>query len=153
MEPIDIRRERMDAPAAVDLLSELDAELDRRYCGGEPVEADAAEFLPPGGQFVIAYVDGQPTACGGYRRLDDTTAELKRMYVREQERRRGLARAVLTTLEADARDAGYTAMCLETGAPQFEAIALYPRAGYTPIDSFGQFAGSPTQRCYGKSLV
>ena len=150
---VEIRRESFDSPTAAQLLSELDADLAQRYGDGEHVLADAPEFEPPSGQFVVLYVDGVALACGGYRRLDDETAELKRMYVRPAGRRQGLARKVLAELEADAAKAGYRQMWLETGMPQFEAVRLYPSAGYRPIESFGQYSWAPDQRCYGKSLV
>lgn len=135
------------------MMEELDADLAARYGSGESVAAHPTEFVPPAGQFLVLYVDREALACGGYRRLDDATAELKRMYVRPAGRRRGLARAILAALEADAIAAGYRQMWLETGVPQFEALALYPSAGYTPIAPFGQFAGAADQRCYGKTLV
>ena len=153
MPSVEIRREAFDSPTATQLLTELDADLAERYGEGEHVLADAPDFEPPTGQFVVLYVDGVALACGGYRRLDAETAELKRMYVRPAGRRQGLARKVMAALESDAAQAGYREMWLETGMPQFEAVSLYPSAGYTPIESFGQYSWAPDQRCYGKSLV
>ena len=46
-----------------------------------------------------------------------------------------------------------TAMVLETGAAQPEAIALYESAGYTPIPGFGYYADSPLNRCYARPLL
>lgn len=152
MASLEIRRESFDSPAAAQLLAELDADLAGRYGDGEQVLAEAHEFEPPAGEFLVLYVDGVALACGGYRRLDEETAELKRMYVRPAGRRQGLARKVLAQLEADAAKAGYRQMWLETGMPQFEAVSLYPSAGYTPIAAFGQYSWAPDQRCYGKSL-
>jgi GNAT superfamily N-acetyltransferase len=142
----------MDSEAGRLLLSELDADLHERYGGGTPVQADAAEFEPPGGAFLIAYVDGEPQACAGYRRYDDRTAELKRMFVRSTGRRQGLARRLLLELEAGAAAAGYEQMWLETGVPQHEAMTLYEASGYARIAAFGQYAWAEDQRCYGKSL-
>lgn len=149
---VDLRFEPMDGPAATTLLTELDGDLDERYGGGEGVHADPTEFAPPGGLFAVVYVEGQPQACAGFRRLDADTAELKRMYVRPTGRRRGLARLLLGALEAEAAKAGYRSMWLETGVPQPEARTLYESAGYARVPAFGQFAGEPLQRCYGKAL-
>ena len=153
MGSVEIRREAFDSPTAAQLLTELDADLAERYGDGDQVQAEASEFEPPAGQFLVLYIDGVAVACGGYRRLDAQTAELKRMYVRPAGRRQGLARQVLAELESDAARAGYRQMWLETGLPQLEAVSLYPSAGYTPITSFGQYSWAPDQRCYGKSLV
>ena len=140
-----------DAPAR-ELLAELDDDLTRRYGPGDPVRAVAAEFEPPDGLFLIAFDRGWARACGGYRRIDAATAELKRMYVRPQARGTGLARLLLATLERAAHDAGYQRLWLETGMSQPEAMALYESAGYRPIPAFGQYAGADDQRCYGKAL-
>ena len=150
---IQIHPQPMDTPAAAALLAELDADLAERYGDSDdPVHAEAAQFLPPEGLFLVVSVDGEPLACGGYRRYDESTAELKRMYVRPAGRRRGLARRLIAELEAAATRAGYTQMWLETGVPQHEAMQLYTAAGYEPIAKFGQYAWAPDQRCYGKSL-
>jgi GNAT superfamily N-acetyltransferase len=150
---IDLRPEPLSSPAAAALLSELDDDLDERYGDGEAVEAHPEQFEPPDGVFLVAYVAGEPLACAGYRRLDEHTAELKRMFVRPAGRGRGLARHLLRALEEHAADAGYEAMWLETGVPQHEAIGLYSSAGYERIAPFGQFAWAPDQRCFGKSLT
>lgn len=148
-----MRVEALDGPAATALLGELDADLGRRYGDDTPVHAAPDEFQPPDGRFVVLYANGLALACGGYRRIDGTTAELKRMYVRPDGRRRGLARLVLQDLETAARAAGYEQLWLETGLSQPEAMLLYEASGYTPVASFGQFAGAPEQRCYGKLLT
>jgi GNAT superfamily N-acetyltransferase len=148
-----VRFEPFDSAAATALLAELDTDLDARYGGGEGVHAQPLEFVPPAGGFAVLYLAGEPMACGGVRRIDDTTAELKRMYVRPAGRRRGLGRRLLRALEEKAAGAGYTDLWLETGIPQPEAISLYETAGYTRVSAFGQFAGEPQQRCYGKTLA
>ena len=147
-----MRVEPLDSPAASELLNDLDLDLDERYGNSERVIADVEEFEPPTGAFLVVYVEGEPVACGGFRRLDADTAELKRMYVRPAGRGRGLARRLLAELEQRAATAGYRTMWLETGVPQHEALGLYSSAGYEPIDPFGQFAGAPDQRCFGKAL-
>ena len=143
----------LDSPLARPLVVELDAELSRRYGGGEDVQAPASEFTPPDGLFVVLLLGDEAVACGGFRPLRPGIAELKRMYVRPDARGTGLGRRLLGHLETAARQAGHTELWLETGTEQPEAMALYASAGYTPIPSFGQFADSPRSRCYGKALV
>ncbi|MPZ72055.1 MAG: GNAT family N-acetyltransferase [Nitriliruptorales bacterium] len=147
-----ITAEPLDGPAGSELVAELDADLERRYGEGEAVHTDAHEFVAPDGLFLVLRVDGRPQACGGYRRIDDTTAELKRMYVRPEVRGTGLARQLLAGLEEAAAAAGYEQLWLETGGSQPEAVALYESSGYGPIARFGQYAWAPDQRCYGKVL-
>ena len=46
-----------------------------------------------------------------------------------------------------------TRMVLETGDAQPEAIALYTRAGYVPVEKFGYYRGSPRSVSMAKSLT
>src|SRR5262245_26258839 len=112
---IQIRPTRYGAPAARILLDAAIADLVRRYGGsGDETPMDALEFDPPEGCFLVAYLDGEPVACGGWRVLghfsDNTeaedVAEVKRMYTAPQARRRGVASALLQALEDTAREAG-----------------------------------------------
>jgi GNAT superfamily N-acetyltransferase len=118
------------------------ADLSERYGGdGDATPVLPMEFAPPEGGFVVAYVDGVPAGCGGWRTLAgrDEVAEIKRMFVLPEYRGIGLATAVLRTLEDLARTAGRRRMVLETGDRQPEAISLYKKCGYTAIPNFGYY--------------
>lgn len=140
-----------DHPDAVALIADVQQEYVVRYGEVDLTPIDPAEFSPPLGLFLVAYVDDEPAACGGWR-VHGTDAELKRMYVRPAFRGRGLARAVLAELERTAAAAGYARLILETGTGQPEAIALYTSAGYTPVARFGYYADEPGAVHLGKSL-
>lgn len=136
-----------------DLVAELDADLTVRYGGGgDPVHAPAAEFDGPGGQMLVASVAGEPVGCVGLRRIDDRTAELKRMYVRPHARGRGIARALLAACEREAIELGYQQLWLETGTMQPEAVTLYLTSGYEPVPAFGQYAGQSLSVHLGRVL-
>ncbi|MFN2518090.1 MAG: GNAT family N-acetyltransferase, partial [Jatrophihabitantaceae bacterium] len=111
------------------------------------------EFDPPAGLFLVGTVNGEPAACGGWRRIDERTVEIKRMYVVDAARRRGLARLMLAELETSAQAAGVRRIQLNTGTKQPEAIALYESSGYVPADGFGHYACTPGAVFYGKDLV
>jgi GNAT superfamily N-acetyltransferase len=138
-----------DHPDAVALIAEVQQEYVVRYGSEDGTPVDPAEFAPPRGLFLVAYVDGRPAACGGWR-AHETDVELKRMYVAPAFRGRGLARAVLASLERTAVAAGYRRVILETGQRQPEAIALYLSAGYEPVPSFGYYAEAPESVHLGK---
>ena len=140
-----------DHPDAVALIAEVQQEYVVRYGGQDATPVDPAEFVPPRGLFLVAYVDGVPAACGGWR-AHETDVELKRMYVAPAFRGRGLARAVLTALERTAAEAGYRRVILETGQRQPEAIALYRSSGYEPVPSFGHYAEAPEAVHLGKAV-
>ncbi|HET6937710.1 MAG TPA: GNAT family N-acetyltransferase [Nocardioides sp.] len=150
-------------PDAMLLIAEVQAEYVIRYGGPDNTPLDPLMFEPPAGSFYVGYVDlggRQPVATGAWRRHDDVdafgtrrTAEIKRMYVAQAVRGRGLARAMLAHLERTAADSGAEAMILETGTAQPEAMALYESSGYTCIPSFGYYKDAPLNRCYGKPLA
>jgi GNAT superfamily N-acetyltransferase len=144
-----------DHPDAVALIARVQQEYVVRYGEEDQTPVDPAEFAPPAGLFLVAYLDGAPAACGGWRvhGADASEAELKRMYVSPAARGRGLARAVLAELERTALAAGLTRMVLETGSRQPEAIALYLSAGYAEVPSFGYYAGAPDAVHLGKTIV
>ncbi|MGW2641216.1 GNAT family N-acetyltransferase [Streptomyces sp. NPDC001348] len=158
---MNIRRVPFDHPDAVKLNDEVQAEYHLRYGdGGDATVLDATDFRPPRGVYLIAYDDSdRPVATGGWRSQDandegneDGDAELKRMYVIEELRGRGLARRMLTALEDDARAAGRLRMVLETGSKQPEAIALYTSSGYEPCTKFGYYRHYEESRCFAKAL-
>jgi GNAT superfamily N-acetyltransferase len=159
---MQIRRVSFDHPDAVKLNDQVQAEYHVRYGdGGDATLLDPADFEPPNGVYLIAYdEDGTPDATGGWRAQDtndggnrDGDAELKRMYVVDGMRGRGLARRVLAALEGDARAAGRVRMVLETGTKQPEAIALYTSCGYQPCEKFGHYRHYDDSRCFAKPLA
>ncbi|HKT04456.1 MAG TPA: GNAT family N-acetyltransferase [Rugosimonospora sp.] len=143
-------------PVARELAAELLADLSRRYGGvdGDATPVDPAEFEPPRGAFLVAYRDGAPVGCGGWRTLAGSVdiAEIKRMYVVPAARGQGIALAVLRALEDSARAAGRSRVVLETGTEQPEAINLYTKAGYARIADFGYYRDEPGVRSFGRDL-
>ena len=151
---MEIRRENYEAFASQALVAALNSELLDRYEGfdGSGGEQVAADFEPPGGAFVVGWDGEEPVACGGVTRYDETTAEIRRMYVAPSARGRGLSRAVLEALENEARQLGYEFVRLETGDRQPEAIKLYASSGFEPIPRYGPFADDPRSVCFEKRL-
>lgn len=148
----DLRPSAYDSADAQLLTDEVQLEYVRRYGGeGDTNPLDSAEFVLPAGQFFVAYVDDVPAAMGGWRRHGDD-AEIRRMYVRPQFQRRGLARVVLDMIESSARDEGFARIILETGLEQPEAIELYRSAGYADIPAFGFYAEEELSVHLGKQL-
>jgi GNAT superfamily N-acetyltransferase len=141
------------APDAQRLVAATLADLARRYGGnGDATPVDPDQFSAPRGTFVVAYLDGVPVGCGGWRSRGDD-AEIKRMYTAPEARGRGVARAVLLALEDSARAAGRRRMILETGSRQPEAIGLYESRGYLKIPNFGYYKDEPGAVCYGLELA
>jgi putative acetyltransferase len=82
----------------------------------------------------------------------DASAELKRMFVPEAARGRGIASSLLAAVERHAATSGVQLIQLETGPLQDAAIALYEKRGYRLIPNFGKYAGDPNSVCYEKQL-
>lgn len=144
-----------DDPVAVGLVAAVLADLSERYGGsGDDTPTSAADFVPPAGDFLVAWLGDEPVGCGGWRARSDLamTAEIKRMYTVPSHRGRGVAMAVLRAVEESARSAGMRRVVLETGDRQPEAIALYERRGYARIPNFGYYRDAPGCRSYGCDL-
>ena len=91
------------------------------------------ELRAPDGAYFVGYEASVAVAGGGLRRLEEGVAEIKRMYVRPEARSRGVAGALLRTLEEAARAMGYSRTRLDTGPKQPTAERLYRAAGYAEI--------------------
>lgn len=129
-----------DDPRAEPLVDELSRDYDARYGLNDGVPSSfelrryPAELFTPerGGLFLLLMEGTDAVAGGAYKRVDETTAEIKRVWTSSAHRRRGLARIVMAELEDRARATGYTRAELTTGARQPEAVALYLAIGYEP---------------------
>jgi putative acetyltransferase len=137
---------------ARELIEELDAYLNRLYAAERNYLLDIEALCAPEIAFFVARVAGEIAACGALRRLDDQSAELKRMYVRPPFRGRGLGRAILLALEAHAQEAGVRRLVLETGVDQPEALALYQRHGFVRCARYGEYREDPTSVFFEKRL-
>jgi GNAT superfamily N-acetyltransferase len=96
-------------------------------------EHPADDFTAPDGALLIGLLDELPVTGGGFRRFDDTRAELKRMWTASRYRQRGYAKAMLAELELEIAERGYRRVYLTTGNRQPEAEALYLSSGYTRL--------------------
>jgi len=128
-----------DDPLAEPLLAELAVEYATRYGATEAAVSKwlrgypADEFAPPRGGLLIGLLNDEPVTGGAFRRFDDSTAELKRIWTDSGHRRQGHAKALLVELEADIAARGYRRVYLTTGDRQPEAEALYLSTGYARL--------------------
>ncbi len=99
---------------------------------------------------VVIYDGETAAACGCWKKVDDATVEIKRIYVLPEYRRQGLASKVVTTLEEDAKKNGFTRFILETARTTMDSAALYFSLGYREIENYGSPAGADFSRCFEK---
>ena len=127
---------RPDAPEVGEMMAELLHEYVSRYGPAARQRMErfpGAELTPPHGRLMVLLRNGTAVAGGAFRRYDDQTAELKRIWTHSAYRRQGLARKVLDVLEQEASRLGYSRLYLTTGPRQPEARGLYLAAGFTPL--------------------
>ncbi len=141
-------------PVARRLVRAVLADLGQRYGGkGDETPVEPAEFEPPAGAFLVAWRGGTAVGCGGWRSHGAGVAELKRMYTMPQARGTGVARALLSAIEDDARRAGRHRIILECGTRQPEALSLYEKCGYRRVPNYGFYAAAADCVSYGRDLT
>lgn len=134
------------------LIGLLDADIIERLPGLPTNGLKPNEGEDPLFTFYIARLDGQAVGCGGLRYLEPGIGEVKRMFVRPEVRGKGVARRILSQLEARAKELGCTQVLLETSVKHTEAMALYRACGFEVIPNYGQYVGSEISVCFGKRL-
>jgi len=142
---IELRRPSTDGDLAstVVIFREYAASLDVDLCF-QNFDAELAslpgEYAPPAGQLLLAFVDGALAGCGALRRFadaDDANAcEMKRLYVSPPGRGLGLGRALVDAIIREAERIGYHEMRLDSLPTMVEAIALYRKTGFVPIEPY-----------------
>jgi ribosomal protein S18 acetylase RimI-like enzyme len=127
----------------------------REYVSSPSVSLDFQEYetefagLPgkyaaPEGRLLLARQGDTVLGCAALRRVDESTCEMKRVYVRPAARGRNLGRQLVEAILSEARLAGYSRICLDV-LPEFtEAQKLYESLGFVPAEpvSFNPVPGT-----------
>jgi putative acetyltransferase len=128
---------------AIALIAELDAYQSALYPPESHHALDLTSVDAERVLFVLARDDAdQAVGCGAVV-LYPEYGELKRMYVRPEQRGLGVAKKILQTLEAAAAQSACQLLKLETGPSQPEALGLYARCGYQLCGRFGAYTDDP----------
>jgi ribosomal protein S18 acetylase RimI-like enzyme len=95
-------------------------------------------YAPPEGRLYLVFDGGDErlVGCVALRPRDGGRAEMKRLYVRPDWRRRGLGRHLTEICLTAAREAGYRELCLDTLAQLQAARALYRDMGFREVDAY-----------------
>jgi putative acetyltransferase len=143
-----------DTPAARALIDRLDAYQIALYPAESNHLDDIAALQMPNVLFLGAYIDAELVGCGAVKRLDDDGiyGEIKRVFVLDAYRGRGVSKRLMHELEAHLLAAGIHTARLETGIRQPEAIALYRRLGYRERGPYGAYAADPLSLFMEKRL-
>jgi len=134
---LTIDDESISTSGALSVVYAADDELKRRYGGdGDGPHLHVDELGEPLGLFLVARVHGDIAGGLGLRSIGDRDlhyGEIKRLWVRPDLRRGGIAVALMDEIERRARSLGYLRLYLETGPAQPEAVALYASIGWDRI--------------------
>ena len=101
---------------------------------------------------VVAYLNNKPVGCGAFKKFDENSVEIKRMFTLPETRSIGVASDILKELEIWSKENGYTSCVLETGKKQIEAVNFYKKNNYKIIPNFGQYANVDNSLCFKKQL-
>jgi putative acetyltransferase len=133
------------------LIELLDEDLDERY--GELQKGykqhNKIDFIK---DVVVIYMNGEPVACGAFKEFDSNSVEIKRIFVKKENRRQGLSKIIMDKLEEVSKNKGYKYAVLETGQKQHEAVSLYKNHGYEVIPNYGPYIGDSNSICMKKHL-
>ena len=131
--------ERADAEVSLGLQEAFFADIASRYPGWAPASSQSVQptdLAPPNGVWLVAYLDRRAVGCGGLQRLDIDTAQIRRLFLDESARGRGIGRRLLAELESHARRLGYRRVRLTTGDSQAEALRMFRTTDYQEIPPF-----------------
>lgn len=138
-----IRQEDPAQPEVVALLRNGEAASAALYPAESNHHMSLEGLRQPNVRFLVARdADGRVVATGALVAHGDW-AEIKRMWVEEHARGRGLSRQVLDALMAEADRAGIAVLRLETGVVSHAALALYGRMGFVRRGPFADYAEDP----------
>jgi GNAT superfamily N-acetyltransferase len=158
---LQIRRIEYGTAAAAVLLEQMDAEMtalyghvrERRDPKTDELVGIALAVHPEEMVATVGAFDGDELVGHAALRPFEDALEVKRVIVRADHRGQGISKLLMLELEAIARERGVTSLILQTGNRQDEAIALYTKIGYVPIERFGAYAPIPFFLCFGKTLT
>ncbi|WP_026881116.1 GNAT family N-acetyltransferase [Clostridium akagii] len=133
------------------LIKLLDDDLNKRYgeIQKQYFKHNKVDYIK---EVVIIYIDGVPVACGAFKEHNADSIELKRIFVKKENRRQGLSKLIINELEGLGIMKEYKYSLLETGIKQYEAINLYKNIGYEIIENFEPYMGNNNSVCMKKEL-
>ena len=92
------------------------------------------KYAAPEGRLLLAWKGQAVVGCAALRRVDASTCEMKRVYVRPGARGENLGRRLVEGILAEARAAGYSRVCLDV-LPEFSAAQrIYESLGFLPAE-------------------
>lgn len=101
---------------------------------------------------VVAYINKKAVGCGAFKKYDENSVEIKRMFTITEARGKGVASQILQELENWSKELGFKSCILETGKRQIEAVQFYKKNDYTIIPNYGPYKNMDNSICFKKVL-
>ena len=94
-------------------------------------------YAPPSGRLYLARIEDETVGCIALRQIEEDICEMKRLYLRESARGKGIGQLLIGRVIADAREIGYSKMRLDTYPPKMgKAVSLYEARGFYEIPPY-----------------
>ena len=149
---VNLLRTNSANPDFKQCIVELDRDLWNRYDDLQ-AEYDEHNILDDIETVVVAYQNDEVVGAACFKKFDDQSVEIKRMYVKPANRGQGTAYAILKELEEWAKELNFPYAILETGTKQPEAINLYKKGGYSVTENYPPYVDMEHSICMKKSLL
>jgi ribosomal protein S18 acetylase RimI-like enzyme len=89
-----------------------------------------ASYAPPRGRLLVCWFKEVAAGCVALRPISDNVGEMKRLYVRPAHRGQGIGKLLVDAILQEAKQIGYSAICLDTLPTMVAATRLYESAGF-----------------------
>lgn len=96
------------------------------------------QFAPPEGRLLLGKWEDEIVGCVGLRRINSDVAEIKRMFVRPEYRKRQIGRLLLGAIISEAHQSNYSRLRLDSAPFAREAQALYSSFGFYEIKPYSE---------------
>jgi ribosomal protein S18 acetylase RimI-like enzyme len=104
------------------------------------------------GTVLIACIDDNAVGCAGLKKYSDTDAEIKRVWVEPDHRRKHIAEDMMKMIEEKARQSGFRRTMLQTRESMRDAVSLYEKLGYLRIANYPPYDKLYGAVCFAKEL-
>lgn len=103
----------------------------------EEVNTLPGKYSPPEGRLYIVKYDGKYSGCIALRKIEDGICEMKRLFLKEELRGKGIGNTLVTKIINDAKAIGYKTMRLDTIKEKMpKAVEIYTKHGFVETEQY-----------------
>lgn len=141
------------SPDFILLCGELDHSLNAQV-GGEENRSEYIKHnqLKDIKDVIVVYDNDIPVGCASFKRFDEECAEVKRVFLREDYRGKGISKKIMELIETYAKEKGFQYLIVETGKHMTTAVNLYQSIGFQTIPNYGPYKDMAGSVCMKKQI-